>query len=259
MKKLYLLFVPLVFTLFMSCNSRDNNDSSDQKKMMISKITVTSFDNPSSPYTSSIFYKYNSIGDVVEIGSGNSGNYVAIEYTADKKISKMDHYKKNKGVEYTENFTYQNNQLIKIVAEYENKAFNRIIDYAYDGSGNLKTRSICEGPPCSNPSKTTFYYSGANVSSRADSDGGSSYIFVSDYTYDNKLNPSVNMNKYLRIVFAYQDLMGANNILTEKINSNRTTITYAIDYNAEGLPVKSLGKDEKGNNWVQYNYEYIRL
>ncbi|MCT4172994.1 hypothetical protein HZP56_08350 [Elizabethkingia anophelis] len=259
MKKLYLLFVPLVFTLFMSCNSRDNNDSSDQKKMMISKITVTSFDNPASPYTSSIFYKYNSIGDVVEIGSGNSGNYVTIEYTADKKISKMDHYKKNKGVEYTENFTYQNNQLIKIVAEYEDKAFNRIIDYAYDGSGNLKTRSICEEPPCSNPSKTTFYYSGANVSSRADSDGGSSYIFVSDYTYDNKLNPSVNMNKYLRIVFAYQDLMGANNILTEKINSNRTTITYAIDYNAEGLPVKSLGKDEKGNNWVQYNYEYIRL
>lgn len=55
MKKLYLLFVPLVFTLFMSCNSRDNNDSSDQKKMMISKITVTSFDNPASPYTSSIF------------------------------------------------------------------------------------------------------------------------------------------------------------------------------------------------------------
>jgi hypothetical protein len=37
------------------------------------------------------------------------------------------------------------------------------------------------------------------------------------------------------------------------------TITYTIDYNAEGLPVKSLGKDEKGNNWVQYNYEYIRL
>lgn len=31
-EKLYLLFVPLVFTLFMSCNSRDNNDSSDQKE-----------------------------------------------------------------------------------------------------------------------------------------------------------------------------------------------------------------------------------
>ncbi|HFK5584451.1 TPA: hypothetical protein ACGZ92_000634 [Elizabethkingia anophelis] len=259
MKKLYLLFVPLVFTLFMYCNSRDNNDSSDPKKMMISKITVTSFDNPASPYTSVQSFKYNPSGDLIEIRSNNSDNYVVVEYTADKKISKMDHYKKNKGVEYTENFTYQNNQLIKIVAEYEDKAFNRIIDYAYDGSGNLKTRSICEGLPCSNPSKTTFYYSGANVSLRADSDGGSSYIFVSDYTYDNKLNPSVNMNKYLRIVFAYQDLMGVNNILTEKINSNRTTITYAIDYNAEGLPVKSLGKDEKGNNWVQYNYEYIRL
>ena len=88
---------------------------------------------------------------MVEIGSGNSGNYVTIEYTADKKISKMDHYKKNKGVEYTENFTYQNNQLIKIVAEYENKAFNRIIDYTYDNNGNLKTTSICEGPPCGNP------------------------------------------------------------------------------------------------------------
>ncbi|XJR84668.1 hypothetical protein ACH34I_12615 [Elizabethkingia anophelis] len=217
MKKLYLLFVPLVFTLFMSCNSRDNNDSSDPKKMMISKITVTSFDNPASPYTSVQSFKYNPSGDLIEIRSNNSDNYVTVEYTADKKISKMDHYKKNKGVEYTENFTYQNNQLIKIVAEYEDKAFNRIIDYAYDGSGNLKTRSICEGPPCSNPSKTTFYYSGANVSSRADSDGGSSYIFVSDYTYDNKLNPSVNMNKYLRIVFAYQDLMGRTIYLRKRL------------------------------------------
>nr|WP_199161980.1 hypothetical protein [Elizabethkingia sp. ASV34] len=259
MNKLYLLFVPLVFTLFMSCNGRDNNDSSDQKKMMISKITVTSFDNPASPDVSVQSFKYNTSGDVIEIKSGNSGNYVAVDYTADKKISKMNHYKNNKGIEYTENFTYQNNQLIKIIAEYENKAFNRIIDYTYDGDGNLKTRSICEGPPCSNPSKTTFYYSGANVNSRSDSGGGGSYVFVSDYTYDNKLNPSVNMNNYLRVVFAYQDLMGINNILTEKIHSNRMTITYVIDYNAEGLPVKSLGKDEKGNNWVQYNYEYIRL
>ncbi|MET7035508.1 hypothetical protein [Elizabethkingia miricola] len=259
MNKLYLLFVPLVFTLFMSCNSRDNNDSSDQKKMMISKITVTSFDNPASPYTSSIFYKYNSIGDVVEISSGNSGEYAAIIYAADKKISKIDHYKKNKGIEYTENFTYLNDQLIKIVAEYENKAFNRIIDYTYDNNGNLKTTSICEGPPCGNPWKTTFDYIGNNVSRKTESGAGSSSISVNEYTYDNKSNPSVNMNKYLRIVFGYQDLIGSNNILTEKIYTNRMVITYTIDYNAEGLPVKSLGKDEKGNNWVQYNYDYIRL
>lgn len=259
MNKLYLLFVPLVFTLFMSCNSRDNNDSSDQKKMLISKITVTSFDNPASPYTSSIFYKYNSIGDVVEISSGNSGNYVTVDYTADKKISKMDHYKINKGIEYTENFTYQNNQLIKIVAEYENKAFNRIVDYTYDNNGNLKTTSICEGPPCGSPWKTTFDYTGNNVSRRTESGAGSPGISVNEYTYDNKSNPSVNMNKYLRIAFGYQDLIGSNNILTEKIYTNRMTITYVIDYNAEGLPVKSLGKDEKGKNWVQYNYEYIRL
>ena len=85
-----------------------------KKKMLISKITVTSFDNPASPYTSSIFYKYNSIGDVVEISSGNSGEYAAIVYAADKKISKIDHYKKNKGIDYTENFTYLNDQLIKL-------------------------------------------------------------------------------------------------------------------------------------------------
>ncbi|MCL1669442.1 hypothetical protein M2T82_15355 [Elizabethkingia ursingii] len=259
MKKLYLLFVPLVFTLFMSCNSRDNNDSSDQRKMMISKITVTSFDNPASPYTSSIFYKYNSTGDVVEISSGNSGEYAAIAYAADKKISKIDHYKKDKGIEYTENFTYLNDQLIKIVAEYENKAFNRIVDYTYDSNGNLKTTSICEGPPCGSPWKTTFDYTGNNVSRKTESGAGSSSVSVNEYTYDSKSNPSVNMNKYLRIVFGYQDLIGANNILTEKIYTNRMTITYTIDYNAEGLPVKSLGKDEKGNNWVQYNYEYIRL
>ncbi|WP_407534679.1 hypothetical protein [Elizabethkingia miricola] len=98
MNKLYLLFVPLVFTLFMSCNSRDNNDSTDQKKMMISKITVTSFDNPASPDVNVQSFKYNPSGDVIEIRSNNSDNYVAVEYTADKKISKMDHYKKNKGM-----------------------------------------------------------------------------------------------------------------------------------------------------------------
>ena len=36
--------------------------------------------------------------------------------------------------------------------------------------------------------------------------------------------------------------MRINNILTEKIHSNRMTITYIIDYNAEGLPVKKSGK-----------------
>ena len=262
MKKLYLLFIPLVFTLFMSCNSRDNrddNDSSVQKKMMISKIMVTSFDNPASPYISSQAFKYNSAGDLVEINWNNSDNYAVIEYSADKKINKIDHYKKNKGVEYTENFTYQNNQLIQIVAEYENEAYNRIIDYTYYNNGNLKSSSICEGPPCGDPSKQTFYYSGNNVSRREDSGGGGYYIFRSDYAYDDKPNPAVNMNKYLRIVFGYQDLMGANNILTEKIYSNNMIITYTIDYNAEGLPVKSMGKDEKNRNWVQYEYEYVRL
>lgn len=145
---------------------------------------------------------------MVEIGSGNSGNYVTIEYTADKKISKMDHYKKNKGVEYTENFTYQNNQLIKIVAEYENKAFNRIIDYIYDNNGNLKTTSICEGPPCGNPWKTTFDYTGSNVSRRTESGAGSPGISINEYTYDNKSNPAINMNKYLRIVLVIRILLG---------------------------------------------------
>jgi hypothetical protein len=58
-----------------------------------------------------------------------------------------------------------------------------------------------------NPWKATFDYAGNNVSKK-DSGAGSPSISVNEYTYDNKLNPSVNMNKYLRIVFGYQDLMG---------------------------------------------------
>ena len=34
-------------------------------------------------------------------------------------------------------------------------------------------------------------------------------------------------------------------------------ITYNIQYNDSNLPTKVVGKDENGNNYVQYNYEYI--
>lgn len=61
--------------------------------------------------------------------------------------------------------------------------------------------------PCGNPWKTTFDYTGNNVSRKTESGAGSSSVSVNEYTYDSKSNPSVNMNKYLRIVLVIRILL----------------------------------------------------
>lgn len=240
-----------LLSLLFSCDGHEGDELLNQKKLMVSQFTTISFDNPNSPEVVNLYFKYNSSGDVVNIHSDASAEYMLLDYTADKKINKIDNYK-NKKIEYTEVFTYQNNQLEKIVAEYDNKAFNRYIDYTYNDNGKLSSQSICEGPPCRN-NKTKYYYEGDNIKAIVNDSGwGSLYT-----TYDNKYNPFINMNKYLRVDFAGLVPINVNNVLTEETNGHH--ITYTIDYNSAGFPVKIIGKDEKGNNWVQYNYEYIRL
>ncbi|MDV2445986.1 hypothetical protein CMU93_00540 [Elizabethkingia anophelis] len=260
MKKLYFLTAVSTAILLASCSDSKNDDVSVERKTMVSKVIYTSFENPSSPKTVTDIFTYDANGNMVKMNGINSDGYSVFEYSADKKINKIIHYDKdNKTIRLTDIFTYQGEVLIKYLADYEDKTSNRLIEYTYDNNGNLKTSTICEGPPCTSTHKTTFSYNGGNIQSLTNQSTGGSYISTTQYTYDNKSNPFINMNKYLRILLSGRYLMNANNEITIRDNYSNGQISYTVNYNNEGFPTKILGKDEKNNNWVQYEYEYIKL
>ncbi len=260
MKKIYLLVTLPIILLCMSCSDRKNDEVTIENKTVISKITSTFYDTQSSPNVYTDVFAYDNNGNMTKMYGINADGYSIFEYSSDKKLNKIIHYgKDNKTIKFTDIFTYQGDQLIKYIADYEDKTSNRIIEYTYDNNGNLKTTSICEGPPCPIPHKTTFSYTDGNVKFMTSQSPGNSYIPSNEYSYDNKQNPFINMNKYLRILLSGRYLMSANNVVTEKMNYSSSVITYTIDYNTEGFPTKILGKDQNNNKWVQYNYEYIKL
>ena len=109
----------------------------------------------------------------------------------------------------------------------------------------------------------TYTYNGNNISSEISETGGSFGTRI-DFSYDDKLNPYTNLNKYLRITMRGAYVISKNNYLIEKISykSNgvwiqNQTRTSTIQYNSAGLPTQVISKEANGSLAAQYNYEYI--
>ncbi|ROH90588.1 hypothetical protein EGI15_18185 [Chryseobacterium cucumeris] len=110
----------------------------------------------------------------------------------------------------------------------------------------------------------TYTYDGNNISTEISEGGGSSYSTKIVYSYDDKQNPYININKYLKIMMGRAYAVSQNNYLTEKISyksngvwTQNQTRTSTIQYNSTGYPTEVISKEANGNLSAKYTYEYI--
>ncbi|THV59927.1 hypothetical protein [Chryseobacterium candidae] len=262
MKKILFLGLMGCVAFFNSCNSSNDDAVNEptEKKLLLSKITIVYYDNPSQPQTSIENLEYNSQGELIKTISASGSS--TVEYNNGKPV-KINYYTNNQTLEYYSVFNYNGDQLANVKAIYPNPANNRTVTYTYNANGQVASSSLCQSPDCSNPMIDTYTYDGTNISSETSETGGSFGTRI-DFSYDDKLNPYTNLNKYLRITMRGAYVISKNNYLIEKISykSNgvwiqNQTRTSTIQYNSAGLPIQVISKEANGNLSAQYNYEYI--
>lgn len=254
---------------FNSCSSDDDNEGanapSEQPQLLLSKVTTVYYDNPSKPETTVSILNYNNQKQLIKIIS--EGRNSTFEYDNTGKPSKTIYYNPNGTVDYYSVYTYNGDQLTDIKAIYANSDGNRTVTYNYNTNGQMISSTLCQNPECSSPAIDTYVYNGDNISSETSTWGGfMTYSNKRDFSYDDKLNPYTNINKYLKIMMGNAYSLSKNNYLVEKISDKDSgvwqqnqTITYTIQYNSSNLPVQVVGTEANGKKYVQYNYEYITL
>ncbi|SHK43959.1 hypothetical protein [Epilithonimonas mollis] len=251
--------------IFSSCSNDDETeDITSDKKLLLSKITTTYYDNPSNPEIVISTLTYNDKNQVT--GSESDGSSAVFEYDSNGKPTKTNYYKPDKTLEYSSLYTYNGEQLTSIKAVYSNPLFNRSVSYSYDSNGRVTKSSFCESENCSNPSRNTYLYNGDNVSvETVVMTGTISYTYKTESSYDDKPNPYTNINKYLKIMMGGADVLSKNNYISGKISyknadgtwSQSQSVIYTIQYNDANYPIQIIGKESNGNISVKYNYEYI--
>ncbi|MFN1215549.1 hypothetical protein ACKW6Q_01070 [Chryseobacterium kwangjuense] len=265
MRKYFFLGLISSAAIFTSCSSNDDNENNQpvEKRLLVSKITTTYYDNPAGPETNVATFEYNNQGELIKsLSEGRSSTY---EYN-NGKLVKASYYNPDQTLDYYSAFTYNGDQLTETKAIYTNPDSNRKYTYTYLPNGKLASSVLCQDENCSYPGTSAYTYNGDNISSDTSVMGGTmSFTHKNEYTYDDKLSPFTNTNKYLRLMREGANSLSKNNYTTEKIsykNSDGTwtqsqNITYTIQYNSSQMPVQVIGKEANGNNYVQYNYEYI--
>lgn len=268
MKNIIIFGSFLSMILLTNCSGNDSLDipNTNQSNKVLSKVTITSYDNPSNPQVSTSELIYNN-GRLHKIILDNGG-YSLLEYDTSGKVSKQVYYESNNSVDYNLFYTYNGDQLLNAKAVYTNPTSNRISSYVYNNAGQLVSSTLCQSEPCTNTHKNTYTYNGNNVSIEIwESTSGLSYATKREFTYDNMKNPYTNINKYVRFMMEGAYALSENNYKTEKISYRDNSgvwienqnITYEIQYNDDQLPTQVLGKEANGSNYVKYNYEYISL
>lgn len=250
-----------------SCSSNDDNNAVNEpagKTLLLSKVTTTYYDDPSNPKADIKTFEYNSQGELIKQLS--KGKAITFEYN-NGKPTKVNYYNAQQQLEFYSNFYYTGGQLNKIKSIYSNQHGSRTINYTYNSNNQLSSSILCKTEDCSSPDTTSYTYAGDNISAETVlRTTGVNMTDKTEYSYDNKLSPYTNFNKYLKIMFGETEtaFLNKNNYLISKgsfeFNGNWTsseTTTFTIKYNNSGLPVKATGIGSDGNLSVEFDYEYI--
>lgn len=252
---------------FTGCSSNEENDVITDpvagSPALLSKITTVYYDNPSNPETTVATLEYNSQKQLVKTIS--EGRASVFEYDTAGKPVKTNYYKPDGTLEYYSTYTYNGDQLMKVKSIYSNTNNNRTITYSYS-NGKVTGYTLCQSADCTNPSTSSYTYSGENISAEVSVSGGTfSFATKSEFSYDNKLNPFSYTNKYFRTTMGGAYTLSPNNYTAEKVSYRDNAgnwipsqnIIYEIQYNNLQLPTQVIGKGINGDMYVQYNYEYI--
>ncbi len=250
---LFLVLI-LTFSVFVSC-SKDNNS---ENQLVIKKVTEEVFYSNSSDVSIQTFiYENNKF--IKSIGS--DGKYVCFVYDGDK-ITKTNRFSANNEFLKSTNLTYDGANLVKVESDngesrsvffYQNGKLSRQeagyiinseyapsakLEYSFDGNNNLVQVL------------NTSYYQNVTTSK-------------SVYTYDDKNNPTKNMNKYLRLIFSTEGINGLseNNRVSQDSYfpiSNTTPDKYKYEYifNNDNYPttIKRLTQSGRliSNTTIEY-------
>lgn len=250
---------------FTGCSNNDDNNIIEpvQNKVLVSKVTTTYYNNPSSPETNTAVFEYNSQGELTKMLS--EGRTAMFEYNAAGNPIKTSYYKADGSLEYYLDYIYNGAELVENKAIYSNPDYNRKYSYIYN-NGKVIASTLCQSQDCSAPITSSYAYSGNNIAVETSVlDGTMITSTKREFTYDDKFNPFTYTNKYLRIMMGGAYIMSTNNYIAEKISYKDSAgnwiqnqnITYDIQYNSYQLPTQVIGKDSNGGDYVKYNYEYI--
>lgn len=267
------LFLGLIgTTVFLnSCSSSNDdtpinspNDTPSAQTLFLSKVTTTYLDLPGTPQGSILTFSYNNQAQLVKIQSQEGST--TFEYSNGKPI-KSNTYNNQQQLKYYSEFNYNGDQLVSNKRVSTTADYNGTYEYSYYPQGKLSSSRICNSADCTSTTNELYSYYGDNVLIYTiHVKGNSSFSVRNDYSYDDKLNPYTNLNKYLKIIMGNSDVLSKNNCTIDKNSSNNNgtwqsnkTITYTYEYNGSGFPVKAIGKDNDGKPIIQYNYEYTSL
>lgn len=216
--------------LFISCSNDNETINTPEKKVLIKKITQTTYYSNQSEtsilnftyendllkkvsqgnYLSELTYNNDKITKIDYSNNGVLNNTIVLNYNGDLLINTLSG---NNQEEKTQ-FTYQNNILSKIESGYlsgNNFIIQGSNDLIINSAGNL-AQSIT----------TSSVFPPTTISKLL-------------YTYDNKNHPLKNMNKYFRLIFAVEgfDGLSTNNKLTKESFypiTSTTSVNYYFTY-----------------------------
>lgn len=264
----YFLFTSLIslFITFNSCNSTDDTITTNStKKIVLSKVTTMYYEPLLSPSanTNVQTFEYNSQGELIKIKSNERTSF--FEYNNGKPV-KVIHYDANQKQDYYIDINYDGDILLDKETKYTSPYTSpEIYKYTYNSNDQIASFTVCSYKNCPDPYSYTYAYNENNISSETISQ--MVYNKKEEFSYDNKLNPYTNTNKYLKIIMGEVDVLSKNNSTTRKISYKNNSgnwvenqvITYSTLYNDSHLPIQRIGKEANGTNYVKFDYEYITL
>ncbi len=244
MKTQILFLLAVISTISLSgCSSDENGSTAPADGTLIKTITYTTYG--INPGTTSGEFHYS--GNTIESLTAETTR-IEMVYSGNK-VTETNHYT-NDVLSRTNTYTYDGNNLAYVTSDDGER-----IHYLYNGNtlSQAKYQTFDEDV-WTDYQMDTFVFTQDNLVEKTRTDYMPSYETRTAYTFDDKKNPTLNMNPYLRLTLNVPTihLLSNNNPMAAQIFAPATATvpsavyTYEYVYNTDNYPteitVKSAGQ-----------------
>lgn len=255
MKKLALVFSALVLILT-SCSSSDDDAATLEPSPVLLK-KIIDVDPIDGNITTLLTYN----GNKITGSSSDDGTSLAFTYTGDL-ITKLDYFT-GTTLDQRELYTYNsNNKLVTFVRlNYDLPTSGVKETYVHNADGTISySRYLGDAV-----SQTQLTYTGKAFFTNGEISkvekyytiGGVNTTQTTNYTYDDKNNPFMNITGYSALTFTDSFADGVmHNVLTEvHVSNSASNLTSTYTYNSSNFPITSSETGSFGTINSQYFYE----
>jgi len=238
-KQILLLFVSAVF--FSSCSTDDNGGSASTDGALVKTISYTIFDQ-GNPSTSSGELHYS--GTTIESLTSTTSR-IEMEYSGNKVVA-TKHFTNNV-LSRTNTYTYDGDKLTYVTSDDGER-----IHYTYNGETLAQAKSqLFDGEVWTDFDMEEYVFTQGNLTQRTRTNYIAGYNYRDTYTMDDKNNPTVNMNPYLRTtlnvpgiqLLSKNNPLSAQNFYPASAASPTAVYTYEYVYNAANYPTSIIKKE----------------